>query len=89
MRGGTLYASDPCSLIAEREKADLANRHKSEFVANYKSRNSYPAERHLLGMTEALSSSPLNPEQQRNLEVLQRAEQGLLRLVNEILDLSR
>jgi len=43
----------------------------------------------VLGMTEVLLAEPLTPRQREQLEVIQRSGQGLVALINDLLDVTR
>jgi len=72
------------------DKADAANRAKSEFLANMSHELRTPMTA-VLGFSDVLLMSPeLPPSEQREfLEVIQKNGKALLRLLDEILDLSR
>ncbi len=73
---------------AAKDRAELATETKSRFlsVMSHEIRTPLNA---MLGFTDVLLLSPLNSEQVRQLRVLQRSGQTLLRILNEILDFSR
>lgn len=68
--------------------AEEANQAKSAFVAvvSHEIRSPMNA---VLGMAELLSESKLDATQRRCLEVLRRASQNLLTLINDMLDVSK
>jgi signal transduction histidine kinase/CheY-like chemotaxis protein len=72
----------------EKERAELATRAKSRFLSVMSHEIRTPLNS-MLGLTDVLLLSPLNPEQVRHLNVLQRSGQSLLRILNDILDFSR
>ncbi|MBF0144122.1 MAG: PAS domain S-box protein [Magnetococcales bacterium] len=71
-----------------REAAEQANRAKSEFLAAMSHDIRTPMHA-ILGMSEVLKESRLNHEQRHDLEVMNRAGETLLALINDILDLSK
>nr|CRH05141.1 putative Histidine kinase with two SBP_bac_3 (bacterial extracellular solute-binding proteins, family3) domains, HisKA domain, HATPase c domain and response regulator receiver domain [Candidatus Magnetococcus massalia] len=74
-------------LLAKRE-ADKASQAKSHFLAAMSHDIRTPMNA-IIGMADILKHSPLNDEQKHHVEVLNRAGEGLLALINEILDLSK
>lgn len=75
-------------LDVARRAADDASRAKSEFLANISHELRTPMNG-VLGMTALVLDSELNAEQRDYLDVAQNSAQALLRLLNEMLDLSR
>ncbi|MEO5367328.1 MAG: response regulator [Magnetococcus sp. WYHC-3] len=77
-------------LQAERRKesAEAGNRAKSRFLATMSHEIRTPMNA-ILGMAEALEDTPLEEEQQRFVQVFKRAGQGLLVLIDDLLDLNR
>jgi two-component system, sensor histidine kinase and response regulator len=69
--------------------ADAANRAKSEFLANMSHELRTPLNA-ILGFTQLMSRDrTLSEEHQQNLEIINRAGEHLLNLINDILEMSK
>lgn len=75
-------------LSKSKEKAESANRAKSLFLANMSHEIRTPMNA-VLGFTEVLEKSGLNEQQKGYVKSIQSGGKSLLRLINDILDLSK
>ncbi|MBK8803426.1 MAG: response regulator [Fibrobacteres bacterium] len=75
-------------LEAARLRAEEANRLQARFLANVSHEIRTPLNA-ILGMGEMLADTPLELQQQELLRTMRQSSQGLLTVINDILDLSR
>lgn len=75
-------------LRISREKAEAANRAKSNFLANMSHEIRTPMNG-VLGMIDLMKGTKLDEEQNENLEIMKNSAQALLTILNDILDYSK
>lgn len=71
-----------------RDRAEAANRAKSDFLANMSHEIRTPMHG-VLGITEVLMQSGLNERQKELASIIHSSGQSLMRVINDILDFSR
>lgn len=84
----TLRKANEEELATAKEDAENSARSKSEFLANMSHEIRTPMNA-ILGMSELLMQSQLNEDQKKLLSILSNASTNLVRILNDILDISK
>lgn len=76
------------TLEASRRQANAANQAKNEFLAKVSHEIRTPLNG-IIGMSSLLQDTPLSQAQRQQVDIIEKCAEGLLALVNDIMDISK
>ena len=79
---------DLTDIMYEKQRAEVANNAKSNFLATMSHEIRTPMNA-IVGMSSALSRAGLSPEHQKYVSDIQKASDALMSIINDILDFSK
>jgi signal transduction histidine kinase/CheY-like chemotaxis protein len=79
---------DLTEIVQEKQRAELANRAKSDFLATMSHEIRTPMNA-ILGMSASLSRANLSDKHRKNVSDIQKAADALMLIINDILDFSK
>jgi signal transduction histidine kinase/CheY-like chemotaxis protein len=88
VNGAIIHRQESATLERLQREAVAANEAKSAFLAMMSHEIRTPMNG-VLGMAHALAQTPLNDEQRRQIDMLTRSGDGMMTILNDILDLSK
>ena len=77
-----------CELLRERQRAEQESKAKGDFISMVSHEIRTPLNA-ILGVAHLMGATELSPHQQKLVRILRSSSEGLLHLINEILDLSK
>ncbi|MEL6496591.1 MAG: ATP-binding protein, partial [Cyanobacteria bacterium J06623_7] len=74
---------------AAKQEAEIANRSKTEFLANISHELRTPLNA-IIGFSQLMNRDPaMNPQQQETINIINRSGEHLLEMINEVLEMSK
>ena len=86
--GALAVMVDLTDIMREKQRAEVANNAKSDFLATMSHEIRTPMNA-IVGMSSALSRADLSPEHQRYVSDIRKASDVLMSIINDILDFSK